>query len=311
MPEVSVIIPTYNRSQSIERAIRSVQGQTFQSLEIIVIDDGSTDNTEDIVKSVIDDRIRYIRCETNRGSGAARNEGLKIAQGRHIAFLDSDDEWLPEKLERQVERMETEPDDIGVCFCGARIFKNGNSDETVEYVPEKAWEHDTFRKFVMGRIKFLTPTVLIRKACLEKTGLMVPEMRRNQDGEFLLRLLSSFGLIVIPECNVVVHLTDSKKRRHYDSVKAALPYRLKHSKLIRRKLGRWPALYYRMLLRTNLLSIAIRERRWQCVPCDFLTRLLECPLFSPREACILMKAFVECTAACLLCKSRIDFPAQE
>ncbi|TKJ32795.1 MAG: hypothetical protein CEE38_22180 [Planctomycetes bacterium B3_Pla] len=292
LPKVSVVIPTYNRANCIGRAIQSARRQTHKEIEIIVVDDGSTDNTEEIIKLIPDQRIRYIRCETNSGSGAARNEGLKVAQGNYIAFLDSDDEWLPEKLARQVERMDAEPPEVGVCFCGARIFKNEDMDNYIPYAPNKAWEHNTFRKFVMGRIKFLTPTVLFRWTCLAKTGLMVPEMRRNQDGEFLLRLFSHFDLAVIPEPYAVVHLVVSATNKHYDALNVALPYWLYHNASIQSKLGHWPALYNRCLLRTNLLSAAIREAKWRGVCRDFWRRLCECPVLFPGEIKVILKASV-------------------
>jgi len=96
---VSVIIPTYNRAHLVGRAIRSVLNQTYQDFEIIVVDDCSTDNTEEIVKGFNDHRIRYMRHDRNRGGSAARNTGIKASQGKYIAFLDSDDEWLLKKAE--------------------------------------------------------------------------------------------------------------------------------------------------------------------------------------------------------------------
>ena len=96
---VSVIIPTYNRAHLVGRAIRSVLNQTYQDFEIIVVDDCSTDNTEEIVKGFNDHRIRYMRHDRNRGGSAARNTGIKASQGKYIAFLDSDDERLLKKAE--------------------------------------------------------------------------------------------------------------------------------------------------------------------------------------------------------------------
>ena len=101
-PVVSVIIPTYNRAHLIGRAIRSVLDQTYQDWELIVVDDASTDDIPGIVKGFTDGRVKYIRHDENKGAAAARNTGIQAARGAYIAFLDSDDEWLPEKLERQV-----------------------------------------------------------------------------------------------------------------------------------------------------------------------------------------------------------------
>lgn len=292
MPKVSVIIPTFNRADCIERSIKSAQYQTLEDIEILVCDDGSVDATRNVVRrfQVVDNRIKLFCLPKNQGAGAARNLGMVEAQGEYIAFLDSDDEWLPEKLTRQVELMDAVPPNVGVCFCGGTIIKNKESDKPVAYIPKMTWEDDSFRKFVMGKIPFLTPTVLFRRSCLRECGLMIPEMRRNQDGEFLLRLLSQYGLRVISEPYAVIHLVIATKSVHYDAVKAALPYRLAHRTLVKEKLGSWTALRYACIHRTNLLHAAIRERRIGNAGRDLGLRLLEFPLLFPEEVMALIKS---------------------
>lgn len=104
-PLVSVVIPTFNRSALLVRAIRSVQQQTYQNLEIIVVDDASSDNTAQAVAAIQDSRIRYVRHASNRGGSAARNTGIREAAGEYIAFLDDDDEWEPQKTEEQLRAL--------------------------------------------------------------------------------------------------------------------------------------------------------------------------------------------------------------
>jgi len=108
MPEVSIIIPTYNSAQYLTDAIDSVLGQTVGDLEVLVIDDGSTDNTESVMRRYAGS-VRYIRQE-NRGVAAARNRGIAESLGRYVAFLDADDTWLPDKLERQINALGARPD---------------------------------------------------------------------------------------------------------------------------------------------------------------------------------------------------------
>jgi glycosyltransferase involved in cell wall biosynthesis len=103
--KVSVVVPTYNRAHTIRRCLASILGQTVSPNEVIVVDDASTDDTTSVVKSISDERLRLITMPSHKGAQAARNVGIKNAQGDHIAFLDSDDEWLPEKLEWQIKEI--------------------------------------------------------------------------------------------------------------------------------------------------------------------------------------------------------------
>lgn len=118
VPLVSVIIPTYNRAHLISRSIQSVLNQTFKDIELIVVDDGSKDNTDEIIQAIDDPRVIYLKHQTNRGVSAARNTGIKAARGEFIAFQDSDDEWLPNKLEKQLAKFkEDKIGDLGLVVC--------------------------------------------------------------------------------------------------------------------------------------------------------------------------------------------------
>ena len=118
-PTGSVIIPTYNRARMVDRAIQSVLSQTYQDFEIIVVDDASTDNTQEVVKECMfrDKRVRYIKHEKNKGGSAARNTGIKNEHGEYVGFLDSDDEWLPTKLEKQIELFRKRCNSVGAVYC--------------------------------------------------------------------------------------------------------------------------------------------------------------------------------------------------
>lgn len=108
-PMVSAIVPTYNRAHIIRRTIDSTIGQSYQNLEIIIVDDASRDNTEEVVKAIGDTRIRYVRHQTNQGASIARNTGVETARGEYVAFLDSDDIWLPNKIEVQLPSLQNHP----------------------------------------------------------------------------------------------------------------------------------------------------------------------------------------------------------
>lgn len=121
MTRVSVVIPTYNRAPTLPRALESTLAQTIDDLEILVVDDGSTDDTASVLATYqdVDSRVRPVVHATNQGANVARNTGIEHARGEYIAFLDSDDEWHPEKLERQLAALEDRPDEWVGVYCDA------------------------------------------------------------------------------------------------------------------------------------------------------------------------------------------------
>ena len=123
-PLISVIIPTYNRSVTLGTAIQSVLNQTYQNFELIIIDDGSLDDTCKVISTFSDQRIRYIKHTLNQGAPAARNTGIKKSKGKYIAFLDSDDRWLPEKLKVQLQFLQNHIE-FTSCSSGSYRFQKG------------------------------------------------------------------------------------------------------------------------------------------------------------------------------------------
>ena len=168
MPLVTVIIPTYNRESYLKETIECVQKQTFQDMEIIIIDDGSTDNTRGVVESYAkqDSRIQYLWQANNIGTaGAGRNRAIKIAKGKYIAFLDDDDRWLPEKIKRQVTFMEANPE-IGFCYVRFQIYqkKDGQLEKG------KLFPHYLADKFEDMTQAFIAPSsTMFRTRCLQQT----------------------------------------------------------------------------------------------------------------------------------------------
>jgi len=197
MPKVSVIIPTYNRAHLVNRAIRSVLGQTYQDFEIIVVDDCSTDNTKEVVKSINDRRICFICHEKNRGSAAARNTGIKASKGEYIAFQDSDDEWLPEKLEKHMEIFEKAPDHVGVVYSGFYL-RNG---EQKKYVPGsniKIKEGNIYEE-LLKRNSVGTPAAVVRQTCFEKVGMFDECLPSLEDWELFIRISKYYTFKFIDE----------------------------------------------------------------------------------------------------------------
>lgn len=197
MPTVSVIIPTYNRAHLVGRAIRSVLDQTYQDFELIVVDDGSTDNTYEMVKGFNDPRIRYIRHEQNKGSAAARNTGINATQGKYMAFQDSDDEWLPEKLEKQMRIFEKAPAQVGVVYTGFYLIKGDRK----WYVPDaniKITEGNIYKE-LLKRNFVGTPAVVLRKVCFEKVGMFEERLPSLEDWELFIRISKYYEFVFIDE----------------------------------------------------------------------------------------------------------------
>ena len=216
MPTVSIIIPTYNRASLLSRAINSVLSQTFSDFEIIVVDDYSKDNTKAIIEGLNDPRVRYIYHERNRGAAAARNTGIRLSKGEYIAFLDSDDEWLPEKLDKQISKFRASHHKVGVVYSGLSII----SGEKVinEYIPSKRgniYRDQLFEDHVIGG----GSTIMVRKECLTEIGGFDENLPARQDYDLSLRLSKFYEFEFIAESLVKVHwdssnrVTNSQNRR--------------------------------------------------------------------------------------------------
>ena len=209
---VSVIIPTYNRAHLVGRAIKSVLNQTFQDFEIIVVDDGSTDSTKEVVTSFNDTRIRYIKHQMNKGGNAARNTGLKNSKGEYIAFLDSDDEWLPEKLERQLEVFEKSEDErLGAVYCGIILFSENMNKEIKKVLPEK--RGCIFENLLIG-LTTVVPTAgscgLIKKEVFNKCGFFdeCEELKKggHQEYEMWIRIAKKYNFDFAKKCLLKYHI---------------------------------------------------------------------------------------------------------
>jgi glycosyltransferase involved in cell wall biosynthesis len=186
MPTVSVIIPTYNREQLLGRAIKSVLVQTYQDFELIIVDDGSTDNTERLVKNFKSEKIRYIRSRENKGVSAARNIGIQSAKGDYIAFQDSDDEWMPEKLEKQMRAFETAPPEVGIVYTGFLMITVNKRDykPSAEITPK---DGNIFRSILRGEYLVAPQTTVIKRECFEKAGMFDEDFLSLEDWELFLR----------------------------------------------------------------------------------------------------------------------------
>lgn len=194
-PLVSVIIPTYNRAHLLKRAIDSALAQTYENLEVLVIDDASSDETEYVVGSYRDPRVRYFRHCTNRGGSAARNTGLQLARGHFVAFLDSDDEWMPEKVERHLEVFRKHPE-YDVVYSAVRdVYPDGSFRIRHHDGPEGQIYDLLLVRNVVGP----TSAFVVRRECFEKVGGFDESLRSAQDYDMWLRLARHFKFKCIRE----------------------------------------------------------------------------------------------------------------
>jgi glycosyltransferase involved in cell wall biosynthesis len=184
-PLVSIIIPMYNSAHTISDTIHSVMAQTYDNYEIILVDDGSTDTTKEVIRHY-DDAVTYVY-QVNGGPSSARNTGIKRAKGDLIAFLDADDVWVPHKLSKQVEMFADNPQ-LGLC---ASACNNCNSDLEIEELhdicptsSQRIW------KEMLVQNLFATPTVVVRRECFDKAGLFNESFGFAEDWDMWLRIVS-------------------------------------------------------------------------------------------------------------------------
>ena len=188
---VSVVIPAYNRANSVRRSVESVLQQTYRHLEIIVVDDGSTDGTAEVLET-FEDRIQVIR-QPNGGPSSARNTGVAHSKGEIIAFLDSDDTWKPEKLERQVRLLQNAGSQVPCCVCNAETIAGGSripdSFEIAGVTSDLAegyWLNPA--DLIATRFLLFNQVVAIRREAFEKVGGFNEDMRILEDHDLAFRL---------------------------------------------------------------------------------------------------------------------------
>lgn len=202
---VSVVIPTYNNAQFVCDAIDSVLAQTYKNYEILLIDDGSKDNTGRVIEKYDGKQIRYIYQE-NKGLAGARNTGIKASRGELIAFLDADDMWLPEKLERQAGLMNAFPN-VGLVGCGYY-----GVDESGERVKEMKGRNYLNKELLLNDLMVRNVVtgsgsgVLARKECFEKAGLFDESFRSTEDRDMWYRILNFYDLKFVTDYLVVIRV---------------------------------------------------------------------------------------------------------
>jgi len=205
MPQVSVIIPTRNRAGFLAGALKSVLGQSFRDLEIVVVDDCGDDDSRAVVERFTHPAIRYLRHDRRRGGAAARNTGIAHSIGEYVAFLDDDDEWYPEKLARQMDVMLSSAFEVGGVYTGYYIVDRGDGRVRGQIVPRE--RGDLNEALLAGNCIGGTSAMLLRRACFDKIGLFDERLPSFQDHDLWLRIARKFqfGYVREPLFKYFVH----------------------------------------------------------------------------------------------------------
>jgi glycosyltransferase involved in cell wall biosynthesis len=196
LPLVSVIIPNYNYSKHVGKAIDSVLNQTYQNVEVIVVDDGSTDNSLAVLASY-GDRISVMQ-QTNEGVSKARNRGVSKAQGKFVAFLDADDIWLPTKIDKQIERFKRETD-LGLVHCSMTYIDS--EDRPIGEITDgmEGWVAEEFLRFERGVVIGAGSTALLPRVVFDEVGGFDPRQSTAADWDFNYRVAKKYKVGFVRE----------------------------------------------------------------------------------------------------------------
>ena len=205
---VTVVIPTHNRSDLLPRAIRSVLGQTYKNLECIVVDDASNDGTEQVVREFEDNRLIYLRHETSLHASAARNSGIKKARGEFLAFLDDDDEWLPQKLEKQLGLITSSSEQVGLVYCWLDCYE----EEQLVSQRHPKLRGNIFKQTLDRQPIGNSSTLLVRRSVIETVGGFDESLPRGNDGDFIRRICRDYEVDFVPEVLVKVYIGHKHER---------------------------------------------------------------------------------------------------
>jgi len=218
MPKISIIIPTYNRANLLAKSINSVLSQTYKDFELIVVDDGSTDNTSEIVENFKknDVRIVYIHIDNSGGPAHPKNIGIKKAQGEYIAFLDDDDEWMSTKLEKQISLFENNKDDLAIVSCDSVVI-----DDRGEIAVKTSKITNYGLRDLLIKNSIFTGTVLMKASAIQNMDLFDEQLKFLEDWDMWIRILADNKKIEfypeilfkynIGNANTTKNVSDTKK----------------------------------------------------------------------------------------------------
>ncbi len=222
--KISVIIPTYNRASLVGKSIKSVLDQTYTNLEVIVVDDHSTDDTDKVIKRIKDKRVRYIKLEENRGACVARNVGLDNATGDFIAFQDSDDIFHKNKLERQLSNMMKKQADFD--FCKLNIIMDDTSWNLPSKEQDEILNEETFLD-ELCKGNFISTQAIVAKRCVFEHIRFDERLPRFQDFDLVLRVANEYKISYTKQALVDLYRQEDSISKSNDKLEKACIIMLK------------------------------------------------------------------------------------
>ena len=259
-PKVSVIISTYNRADLLPRAVNSVLSQTFQDYEIIIVDDCSTDHTQEVIRRFNDPRVRSIRHDRNQHQSTSINTGINHAEGKYIAFLDDDDELSPGSLAGRVSLMDASPPDVGMCYGPVRIFDDSTGLTTS--IDRRQWflpEVDMTTRCLALESPTSTQTIMVRANVVREVGGFDSRYTELNDMNFSCRVSQSYRIVEFPQVVAVQHISHGHARmteEHTDLVGSVR----RHIADFQDELSQRPEAYAAVLVRLAIRQMMLRQR---------------------------------------------------
>ena len=276
---ISVILPTYNRAVDLKKAIESVLIQTYKDFELIVVDDGSSDETDELLSEIKDQRVFSIKHQINKGAAASRNTGIKASKGNYIAFLDSDDTWHPDKLEKQYLLLSKSKSSVGGCVTYYDlIYANKIIKRQIPI------QEDFYKQSLFGCNLSPGSTLMFKKKCLEKIGFQNENLKRFEDWEWQIRFSQHYDWVSLPvslanikaghvadfetckrSLNILFDVVRVKEKKDMVPVKMAISYELFYASLKNKKMLRAVCYFLKTFINSpflfcqNVLNIVKRK----------------------------------------------------
>jgi len=235
--KVSIITPIYNSERFIKQTVDSVLQQSYANFEFIIIDDHSQDSSSDIINSYKDKRINIIRLKENVGAGAARNEGIKRAVGRYIAFLDSDDMWLPEKLEKQIKVFQAS-NETAMLYTRFRTIEGEIISNRI-FPENRMYKSGNMFKSIYLRNLIACSSVMVKRSVLDQVGLFNtdPNLIAIEDADLWLRIALKYNIKCTDDLPLLIY------RIHSQSISQGFKQRTKRSIILRKRYKKYAGNY--------------------------------------------------------------------